>query len=161
MASAPPSFYLLGANVLPLMTTNKKERWPRDGGTELGHQGTGASAFSVDQDVSSCSQPLDSPVPFLPYPSLVQWPCPVSPTVLPALGSLSCLPAASPSQLYPSCPLLIPQTPHELFLNSHSSPLLMFFKFPSLLTMQISISPPPGSPPEPHLLSSLFFTPGS
>ena len=158
MASAPPSFYLLGANVLPLMTTNKKERWPRDGGTELGHQGTGASAFSVDQDVSSCSQPLDSPVPFLPYPSLVQWPCPVSPTVLPALGSLSCLPAASPSQ---GSTRRVHCLFHKRLMSCSSTPIPLPFKFPSLLTMQISISPPPGSPPEPHLLSSLFFTPGS
>ena len=144
------------------MTTNKKERWPRDGGTELGHQGTGASAFSVDQGVSSCSQPLDSPVPFLSYPSLVQWPCLVFPHG-PACSWLPVLPTCCLTLpgLYPSCPLLIPQMPHELFLNPHSSPLLMFLKFPSLLTMQISTSPPPGSPPEPHLLSSLFFAPGS
>lgn len=134
---------------LPLRTISKKEQKTRE---RERHRTQGGRGLRVCRGAGgSVPVPPEAPMPFWPWPSFVQCPSPVSPTGLgwssyrlpgawlpalpPAPAALSepagtCLPPKHPT----GCPAPVPYT-----LQC------------SLLTMNISIPPPPGSPQGPCL----------
>ena len=105
LASSPPSCYLPRSKC-PATHDNQQKRASargREGQTQAAKR-QGPLLLQWSRGGPSCSRPPDSPVPLLPRPSLVRWPCPVSPTGLvleltpPCLapGSLPGLPHRTP-----------------------------------------------------------------